>query len=116
MADDAVTLLYWKIAHYTNYLKKFINQEMELIIEHKADYKYTLVGASSIIAKVEREKEVEEIEKKIGQKIGSGYMSNPQCQKFTKENWEKHPDLFRKSWMPYKKLISGKSQKKLNDY
>ena len=102
---------------YTNYLKKFIdNQNMELIVEHKADKNHYVVSAASILAKVAREEEVEKIEKKIGQKIGTGYMSNPQCQKFVKENFDKYPKLFRKSWIPYKKQIEEKEQKKLNQY
>ncbi|MBS3066174.1 hypothetical protein J4229_03970 [Candidatus Pacearchaeota archaeon] len=89
---------------------------MELIVEHKADKNHYVVSAASILAKVAREEEVEKIEKKIGQKIGTGYMSNPQCQKFVKENFDKYPKLFRKSWIPYKKQIEEKEQKKLNQY
>ncbi len=102
---------------YTNYLRKFINnQNIELIVEHKADRNFYAVSAASILAKVTREEEVEKIEKKIGQKIGTGYMSNPQCQKFVKENFDKHSELFRKSWIPYKKQIEQKEQKKLGEY
>ena len=104
------------IKAYSNYLKKFINnQNIEIIVEHKAE-KYEPVAAASIIAKVAREDEVEKIEKKIGQKIGTGYMSNPQCQEFVKKNFDKHPELFRKSWMPYKKQVEEKEQKKLDEY
>jgi len=102
---------------YKNYLKKYINnQEIELIVEHKADKNFHVVSAASIIAKNKREKEVELIEKKIGQKIGTGYMSNLQCQKFVKENFDKHPELFRKSWITYKNQLKEKEQKKLNEY
>lgn len=105
------------IKAYTNYLRKFINNTaMELIVEHKADKNHLVVGAASIIAKVAREEEVEKIEKKIGQKIGTGYMSNLQCQKFVRENFDKYPWLFRKSWMPYKKHVEEKEQKKLTEY
>ncbi|MBI2508334.1 ribonuclease HII [Candidatus Woesearchaeota archaeon] len=104
------------IKAYANYLRKFINnQNMELILDHKAE-KYEPVAAASILAKVAREEEVEKIEKKIGQKIGTGYMSNPQCQKFVKENFDKYPKLFRKSWMPYKKQVEEKEQKKIDEY
>ncbi|MBI2105773.1 ribonuclease HII [Candidatus Woesearchaeota archaeon] len=102
---------------YKNYLKKYLNNpEIELIVEHKADKNHVEVSAASIIAKNKRDYEVELIEKKIGQKIGTGYMSNPQCQKFVKENFDKHPELFRKSWMTYKKQVEEKEQKKLNEY
>ena len=105
------------IKAYTNYLRRFLNnQNTELVVEHKADRNFYVVSAASIIAKVTREEEVEKIEKKIGQKIGTGYMSNPQCQGFVKENFDKHPGLFRKSWMPYKKQVEEKEQKKLDEY
>lgn len=101
---------------YTNYLKKFLNnQNIELIIDHRAE-RFESVAAASILAKVAREEEVEKIEKKIGQKIGTGYMSNPQCREFVKKNFDKHPGLFRKSWIPYKKHVEEKEQKKLNEY
>ena len=102
---------------YSNYIKKFINnQDIELFEEHKADRNFYVVSAASILAKVAREEEVEKIEKKIGQKIGTGYMSSPLCQKFVKENFDKHPELFRKSWIPYKREVEEKQQKKLNEY
>lgn len=102
---------------YTNYLKKFLNNpEIELIIEHKADSRFYEVSAASILAKVTREEEVEKIEKKTGKKIGTGYMSNPICQKFLKENFDKYPNYFRKSWIPYKNHIKEKEQKKLGEY
>ena len=104
------------IRAYSNYLKKFLNNpDIELVIEHKAE-KYEAVAAASILAKVAREEAVEKIEKKLGQKIGTGYMSNLQCQKFVKENFDKHPDLFRKSWVSYKREVEGKEQKKLDEY
>ena len=105
------------IRSYTIYLRKFLNNpNIELVVEHKADKNFYVVSAASIIAKVAREQEVEKIEKKIGQKIGTGYMSNHQCQEFVKKNFDKHPELFRKSWIPYKKQVEEKEQKKLNEY
>ena len=105
------------IKSYTVYLRKFLNNpDMEMVLEHKADENFYVVSAASIIAKVAREQEVEKIEKKIGQKIGTGYMSNHQCQEFVKKNFDKHPELFRKSWIPYKKQVEEKEQKKLNEY
>lgn len=89
---------------------------MELIVEHKADVKFPIVAAASIIAKCKREEEVKEIERKVGQSIGTGYMSNPICQRFLKENFERYPEIFRKSWLPYKKLMNGKKQKKLGEF
>jgi|TARA_Y100000310_G_C20699639_1_gene828527 ribonuclease HII len=102
---------------YENYIKKHLNNpDINLIIQHKADAKFPSVGAASLLAKIEREKNVASIEKKVGESIGSGYPSNPICQAFLKKNYKKYPDIFRKSWQTYKKLIKGKSQKKLGEF
>ncbi len=48
--------------------------------------------------------------------IGSGYPSNPVCQKFLKENYDKYPEIFRKSWSSYKKVLKLKDQKTLEEF
>jgi len=105
------------IEKYTDFLRRFIkNKEIRLIVEHKADVKYFPCSAASIIAKCARENHVKEIEKEIGESIGSGYMSNPICVEFLKNNWEKHSDLFRHSWQPFKDHKDGKKQKSLGEF
>lgn len=105
------------IQKYKNYLKRFLkNKDMELVVEHKADVKFPITSASSIIAKCIREEEVAKIEQRVGQSIGSGYPSNPICQKFLRENHEKYPELIRHSWESYKRIIHNQHQKKLGEY
>lgn len=108
------------IKAYTNFLRRHIKESllnrMILVVEHKADVKYIECSSSSIIAKVAREQEVEKIEKIVGQSIGSGYTSNPICQKFLKENWEKYPELFRKTWISWKNHKNAKGQRKLEEF
>lgn len=48
----------------------------KIIAEHKADTRYPVVSAASIIAKVTRDNEIEQLEKKLKFKIGSGYPSD----------------------------------------
>lgn len=104
------------IRAYADYIKKRLtHKSVELILEHKAE-KYEIVGAASIIAKVLREEEVTKIEKVVGQSIGSGYPSNPICQKFLRENHEKYPQLIRHSWESYKRIIKEKQQSSLKDF
>ena len=62
-----------------------------------------------------RENQVEELKKKYGN-LGSGYPSDPTTKEFLKNNYKKHPEIFRKSWSTYKKLIKNKKQKNLEEY
>ena len=95
---------------------KFIkNNKLNLICAHKADVNFKIVSAASILAKVTRDREVEKIKKKYGN-IGSGYMADPITKKFFDENFEKHPEIFRKTWTPYKNHVNNKNQKKLDEF
>ena len=101
---------------YTEYLKELLNdKKIKLIIEHKADVNYPVCSAASIIAKVKREEEMDKIKKKYGD-VGPGYPSNSTTQKFIKENWEKHPEIFRKTWATFKNQEKMKNQKNLEDF
>ncbi len=102
---------------YKSYIRERLNNKnMELIVEPKADVHYLPTSAASIIAKVERDKEVKKIEKMTGMSVGSGYVSNPVCQKFLKENWDKYPEIFRKSWISWKNHANAKKQKQISDF
>ena len=91
------------------------NKKVELILEHNAE-RYPLVAAASIIAKVTGDREIEKLKKQIGIDFGSGYMTDPKTVDFLKNNFESYPELFRKSWFPYKDLLSQKFQKSLSDF
>ena len=56
----------------------------DVIAEHKADDKFIQVGAASIIAKAERDAQIEEINKEFIRQggIGSGYPSDPTTKNF----------------------------------
>ena len=46
--------------------------------------------------------------------LGSGYPSDPLTKDFIKKNFEKHPEIFRKSWKTFQKLVEEKEQKGLS--
>ncbi len=105
------------IAAFRIYLKKLLkNKNIELVLEHKADVNHPVVSAASILAKVTRDTEIELLKKQIGIDFGSGYMSDPKTVEFLKNNFENYPEIFRKSWFPYKELVSKKFQKNLSDF
>ncbi len=104
------------IKSYGILLKKSLkNKKIDLILEHKAE-RYPLVAAASIIAKVTGDREIGQLKKQIGIDFGSGYMSDPKTVEFLKNNFEKYPELFRKSWFPYQELVNKKFQKSLSDF
>ena len=91
--------------------------KVEIISEHKADRSYPIVSAASIIAKVERDKEIAELAKKYGD-FGSGYPTDPKTISFLKQcldSFDEYPAFVRKSWKPAKKARSEKGafQKKI---
>src|SRR3989344_4805164 len=102
--------------HYKHYLENLLkNPDIELHVGHKMEDKSKVVAAASIIAKVTRDKIIEEIQKKYGN-TGPGYTSNPVTQKFLKENWDKHPEIFRKSCISWKNHKEKKEQKSLKEF
>lgn len=105
------------ITAYKNFLKKHLkNKKTELVLEHKADIKYIIVSAASIIAKVTRDKEIKKIQKRIKEPIGSGYPSDPVTITFLEKNYNNYPEIFRKEWASWKNINKKKKQKSLKDF
>jgi len=105
------------IKSYKEYLINLIkNKKLKIVLEHKADQNYPVVSAASIIAKVTRDNEIENIKKRIKMDFGSGYMSDPKTVNFLEKYYEEYRDIFRKSWLPYKDKINKKFQRKLEDF
>ena len=80
--------------------------KVEIVSEHKADRKYPVVSAASIIAKVERDREIAELKAKYGD-FGCGYPTDPKTLEFLRrclENFKEYPEFVRKSWKPAKKI------------
>jgi ribonuclease HII len=104
--------------NFKNNILKRLSYSPKIISENKADQKYELVGAASIIAKELREKELDEIRKNIGLDVGSGYPSDPKTKDFLKKHFEnKNFDfIFRKSWKTYQNIVNSFKQKKLSDF
>lgn len=79
------------------------SSKMEVVAEHKAEDKYAVVAAASIVAKVERDSEIAKIRKDF-KTIGSGYPSDPKTIKFLKNiPFEDLPPFVRRSWSTVKR-------------
>ena len=88
----------------------------EMYCEHKADYKYPIVAAASIIAKVERDRAVAAIKKEIGFEFGSGYIADEITKNFIERNPHAADKFVRKSWAPYQKLMAKEKQTTLGEF
>jgi ribonuclease HII len=105
----------------TNVFKEYIferikHKECNVVCAHKADSKYPVVSAASIVAKVTRDAKVDEIRERVGIDFGSGYLGDPKTKEFLSKHWEKHGDILRKSWKTYKNLVAAKSQTSLGQF
>ena len=90
-----------------------------VIGRHKADDTYPVVSAASIIAKVTRDRMIEDISKEFGVDIGSGYPSDQQTMDFIKGWISKNgvsPKHTRNSWEPVRKLLSVSANTKITDW
>ena len=90
-----------------------------IVSKHKADKSYPIVSAASIIAKVQRDREISKISSKLGIDIGSGYPNDPKTKKFLiktyKEN-KKFPPFVRESWDTAKKIKESSKSRKMTDF
>lgn len=82
-----------------------MHSQLRVIAEHKADDRYPIVSAASIIAKVERDRAIQDI-RKIYENVGSGYPSDPKTIEFLKTMppEEELPDFVRSSWATVERI------------
>lgn len=100
-------------AYKESIMKCLKKKTMELIIEHKAE-RHLPVAAASILAKVTRDRRIDEIKQKIGLDFGSGYPADPSTKAFIEKYWRNYPDIIRKSWGTYKAIIN--KQKPITEF
>ncbi|MCL2135182.1 MAG: ribonuclease HII [Candidatus Bathyarchaeota archaeon] len=96
---------------FATHIQEHLTIKPKIISRHKADQLYPIVSAASIIAKVERDKEIEQIKNEFGD-IGSGYMHDKKTQNFLIQ-WLKtntdYPPFIRRSWKPVKKTLNERN-------
>ena len=83
---------------------------------HRADMEYPVVGAASILAKVNRDRLIEEISAELGVPVGSGYPGDRNTRAFL-ERWVREngdlPPHCRRSWETARKLLGDRDQTSL---
>lgn len=87
-------------------IRENMHVNAEIISKHHADRDFPVVSSASIVAKVVRDWEVDELKKVYGD-FGSGYPSDPRTVKFLREYFIRNksfPPIVRRSWLTLKKI------------
>ncbi len=98
-----------------NVIENLTNTSVKIYCFHKADTDNVVVSAASIIAKVTRDRQILRIEKKLNERIGSGYPSDPLTKLFLKNNIKNSliKEHIRFSWNPVKCILTEIAQTKI---
>jgi len=95
------------------------NKERDLVVENYLDESIPIVSAASIIAKVERDKAIDEIKQEVNFDFGVGYSHDKRTidfvEKIIKEK-KKLPPFIRRSWITTQMLQEKNWQRKLKDF
>ncbi len=92
------------------------DKSIKIVSEHNADVKYPIVSAASIIAKVRRDETVQELERLLEKKIGSGYPSDIRTRYFLDDWIKEHhslPSFVRHSWKTAKNALKRYDQSRM---
>ena len=87
--------------------------------EHGADGAHPVVGAASVVAKVERDRRVAAIDAAHDRSVGSGYPSDPTTRAFLRAYVREHgelPPAARKSWSTCQDALATAEQSRLEEF
>ena len=103
-------------ARYKEYMEQHLTcKPKKLHSMHHADSINVVVSAASIIAKITRDQEIQEIRNRY-RNIGSGYPSDEKTMRFIKKWVAKNgqaPEFARKSWKPLRVMLEQVAQCRL---
>jgi len=95
-----------------------VDAAVDLTARHEADADDPLVGAASIVAKVERDAHVERLAETYGD-LGSGYPSDPATRRFLRAWVDREGDLppcARSSWRTCEDVLAAAEQSALGEF
>lgn len=92
-------------------IRRFLSgsKDIKLVLEHKADVNHPEVSAGSILAKVTRDRLIEELKERLGVDFGSGYPSDHKTKEAVRKYRSKLLPYIRQTWA----TNIGLGQKKL---
>jgi ribonuclease HII len=99
---------------YGRTVAAYLDFPCEIVAEHRADARHKIVGAASVVAKVTRDRAIQELCEQYG-KIGSGYPSDPTTIEFLRGYIRDHGDpplCARRSW----KTVTNLYQMTMRDF
>jgi len=103
---------------FGEHIQECLTVKTTIISKHKADRTFPVVSAASVIAKVQRDRALDDLKAEYGD-FGSGYLTDDKTTIFLKrllvENNGDYPCCVRKSWKPARraKAEHGTRQKTL---
>ena len=104
---------------FTKFMEKLTGNGIEIVAKHKADRDHPVASAASIIAKVERELEIEKLKKEHGD-FGTGYTSDENTMQWMREYLKKNKNfpehLVRRSWATHDVLMGERKQRSLSSW
>ena len=99
---------------YGRTVAAYLDFPCEIVAEHRADARHKIVGAASVVAKVTRDRAIQELSEQYG-KIGSGYPSDPTTIEFLRgyiREYGNPPLCARRSW----KTVTNLYQTQMRDF
>jgi ribonuclease HII len=81
-----------------------------VVAEHRADERYPSVSAASIVAKVTRDRIIEDMKSELGHDFGSGYPSDRKTVEYIENHVKRHgvlPPFCRQSWETSKRILAN---------
>lgn len=105
-------------ARFVRRVSEGLPEGVSLSGEHGADATHRVVGAASVVAKVERDRRVRALEAEYGG-VGSGYPSDPTTREFLKGYVAEHgelPGCARSSWKTCTDALAAAEQGTLAEF
>ncbi|WFN35720.1 ribonuclease HII [Methanogenium sp. S4BF] len=103
---------------YGRTVSAYVGGDCSIVSEHKADVRFPLVSAASVVAKVTRDRCIDGLHEEFGN-FGSGYPSDPYTIRFLEtyiSEFTRPPSCARSSWETTRRIMDRLSQPSLFDF
>ncbi len=95
-------------------LGQYLKEPLKIIAENKADSKYPVVAAASIIAKTTRDREMAKISARVGMDMGSGYPGDERTMSAMEDLLKGEGRKYvRTKWVTVKRILDKMKQEGL---